>query len=168
MSQIIAAAVPLIISPDRWSRNTKFDEKYLVPGFLDNYSAQEAGSTILRINEDLLLRNYKDFLDEFYGFIGESLVKCTGMDNYQVPEANTLDEFREAFDEMRSGRVPIIYERPSTFSTLGCQCDAYWIFYMGSSDAYLEDYSTLRHLENILAKAMKNPLAKAVKFGMFG
>jgi hypothetical protein len=168
MGQIIAAAAPLIISPDRWSRNAKFDEKYLVSGFLDNYSAQEAVSTILRINEDLLLRNYKDFLDEFYGFIGESLAKCTGTDNYQVPEANTLDEFREVFDEMRSGRVPIIYERPSAFSTLGCQCDAYWLFYMGSSDAYLEDYSTLRHLENILSKAIKNPLAKAVKFGMFG
>jgi len=54
------------------------------------------------------------------------------------------------------------------FSILGGYCEQYWLFYSGSYKAYLEEYSTLSHFEKVLAKTMKNPLAKAIKFGIFG
>jgi hypothetical protein len=44
----------------------------------------------------------------------------------------------------------------------------YEMFYQGSYKAILEEYSTLNHFEKTLVKAMSNPLANAVKFGIFG
>ena len=46
--------------------------------------------------------------------------------------------------------------------------EEYWKFYFGSYKAILEEYSTLTHFERLLAIAMKNPLAGAVKLGIFG
>jgi hypothetical protein len=54
------------------------------------------------------------------------------------------------------------------FDILGGQCEEFWLFYSGSSKAYLETYDTLVHFERTLAKALKNPLANLVKFGIFG
>jgi hypothetical protein len=39
---------------------------------------------------------------------------------------------------------------------LGGLCPEYWLFYSGSSKAYLEEYETLHHFEKVLAKAIKN------------
>jgi hypothetical protein len=68
----------------------------------------------------------------------------------------------------RNSSTPFIYPHWSTFSTLGGQCKEYWLFYSGSYKAYLEEYTTLEHLERILSKTMKNPLANTIKFGIFG
>jgi hypothetical protein len=54
------------------------------------------------------------------------------------------------------------------FSFLGGESEKYWLFYIGSYKAYLETYCTLKHFERILAKAMQNPLASIVKFGIYG
>ena len=56
----------------------------------------------------------------------------------------------------------------NNYKVSGCRCQSYWMFYMGSYKAILEEYATLLHFEKILAKAMNNPLARAVKFGIFG
>jgi hypothetical protein len=54
------------------------------------------------------------------------------------------------------------------FSCAGCQCLEGFLFYRGSYKAILEEYTTLIHFEKILCHAMKNPLAHAVKFAMYG
>jgi hypothetical protein len=47
-------------------------------------------------------------------------------------------------------------------------CYDYLIFYMGSYKALLEEYSTLRHLEVILGKTLRNPLAQLLQIGIYG
>ena len=64
--------------------------------------------------------------------------------------------------------MPFIYDIPGMFSTLGCECQVYWLFYSGSYKAFLEEYTALMHFERVLARAMINPLASAIKFGIFG
>jgi hypothetical protein len=163
----IRAAIPLIITlQDRY----KIDERYFAKGFFSNYNAEETdGRKEYVIKENVLLDNYQSFLIEFYDCIGEDFYESTALAQGEIPVADNIDDFKEAFSSKnRNSRVPCIYETPYMFSTLGCQCDDYWVFYDGSYKAYLEVYITLLHFEKVLAKAMNNPLANAIKFGIFG
>jgi len=168
MATGIMAAVPIVFKPsDRFG----IEREYFVKGFFDNYDVMEnEGKKTYTIRHDLLLSNYKSFLSEFYELIEEDFCKRTKLDNDIIPSAGTLGEFSEAFSgNNRNNHVPFIYESPYMFSMLGgCFCEEYWLFYSGSHKAILEEYSTLLHLERILAKSMKNPLASAIKFGIFG
>ena len=170
----IMAAVPLVFEPHKsYGRQEKLEEKYFSKGFLSNFDVEETESGIKYvIQKDLLLNNYKQFLLEFYDVIEEDFKYKTDIDPDNIPVANKLEEFENIFeDQTRNRQVPFIDEgssRFSGFSVLGCACTKFWLFYSGSYKAYLEVYSTLIHCEKILAKAMSNPLANAVKFGIFG
>ena len=163
----ISAAVPLTF---RLRERFRFDPKDFTKGFFDNYEiTEENGKILYTIKSSLLIGNYKEFLAEFYDLIEENFQNRTGISPDAIPGANTVEEFMEVFSgNNRNNRVPFMYTTPSMFSTLGCECEDYWLFYGGSYKAYLEVYSTLDHLEKIISKAVKNPLANAVKFGIFG
>ena len=163
----IMAAIPLVFKPFR-QRN--FEEDYFARGFFDNFAIDETSvQKTYIIKEDLLINNYKSFLSEFYELIGEDFFKATKLTLDSIPDAKGLDVFSEVFNgNNRNNCVPFIYDYQSMFSVLGCQCEEYWLFYSGSYKAYLEEYSILLHFEKVLAKTMKNPLANAVKFGIFG
>ena len=82
-------------------------------------------------------------------------------------------EDRKKFDysfsrEQRNATIPFIDDIPGIFSCVYYDHNIPYIFYSGSYKAYLEDYSTLNHMEKFLAKAMTNPLKEAVKFGIYG
>ena len=163
----IDAAIPLSFRKIDSYRN---EDKYFTEGFFDNYDIVESnGEKIYTIKTDLLLSNFLPFLIEFYNLIEEDLLIYAKLDQYDVSNVSSLESFVKAFSfSDRNGRVPFIYKTPSMFSTLGCECEEYWLFYSGSYKAFLETYETLMHFEKILAKSMKNPLAKAIKFGIFG
>jgi len=168
MATGIVGAIPLIFRP-----NERFgiEDKYFTAGFFDNYKATEDGdSKLYTIKSDLLLSNYKAFLTEFYDLIEEDACKKTGLSLDELPSVGTPPEFKEIFNSnQRNNNVPFIYTSPYMFSCLGgCVCEEYWLFYSGSHKAMLETYSTLLHMEKILVKSMENPLASAVKFGIFG
>jgi len=161
------AAIPLVLrKPER----REINEKDFPAGFFGNYIAEEKGEKqIYTIKQDLLLNNYKSFLAEFYELIEEDFEKYTKLTFGSIPDASSLVEFIEVFNgNNRGNRVPFEYGFATMFSTIGCRCDEYWLFYSGSYKALLEEYTTLAHFEKILAKAMSNPLAKSVKFGIFG
>ena len=164
----IMAAIPIVFKPnDRFGIN----EKNFTTGYFDNFDvAENDGKKIYTIRKDILLKNYKLFLTEFYNLIEEDFQEETSIAPEVIPNANSLDEFMEAFSSNnRNNRVPFIYETPFMFSVLGgCVCEEYWLFYSGSYKAVLEEYSTLLHFEKIVAKSMSNPLANAIKFGIFG
>jgi len=167
MSVGIVAVIPLVFTPpERFG----LEERHFSRGFFDNYNVEETGKQkIFTIKEDILIKNYKPFLTEFYGLIEEDFYKQTKLTVDDIPVAHNLDDFLEVFDgQTRGNRAPFLYDRSSMFSVLGCECSLYWIFYGGGYNAYLEIYSTLLHFEKTLAKAMVNPLAKSVKFGLFG
>jgi hypothetical protein len=80
-----------------------------------------------------------------------------------------MEEFMEIFHHRkRDGYTLYTYDSPYAFSILGGVCEDYWLFYNGSHKAFLETFCTFLHFERILAKTMKNPLAKSIKFGEFG
>jgi hypothetical protein len=161
----IGAAISLVITP---RRHNGFDERCFTPGFFDCYNKMEEDSNAFYVmKEDFLINNYKSFLIEFYDCIGADIYKETGLLPDTIPIASNIVEFTEAFDRHKRDQLPKIYDAPF-FSTLGCECVKFWYFYSGSYKAFLEEYSTLQHFENVLAKAMSNPLSNAVKFGIFG
>jgi len=168
MATGIVGAVPLIFRPDE---RFGIESKYFTAGFFDNYEVTEdGGSKLYTVKSDLLLNNYKAFLTEFYDLIEEDARKKTGLFFDELPSADTPTEFKEIFNgNQRNNRVPFIYTSPYMFSCLGgCVCEEFWLFYSGSHKAMLETYSTLLHMEKMLVKSMKSPLASAVKFGIFG
>ena len=161
----IIAAIPIIFTSQERS---SIKEKNFTQGFFNNYNVEEEdGRKYYTIKKELLLNNYKSFLIEFYNLISEDIINEFELDN--IPEMDTLDEFEKVFDKKtRKNSELLIYKEPYAFSVIGCRCIEYWIFYSGSYKAYLEEYTTLAHFESVLAKTMKNPLANAIKFGIFG
>jgi len=161
----IAAAIPIVFKP---YNGRELNESYFPKGFLDNFNVKKSkGEKTYSIKADLLINNYKPFLVEFYNLIEEDFFESTQLIFDNIPDANNLDEFLEAFNR-KDGMPPCIETHYGFFSVSGCRCQPYWLFYMGSYKAILEEYATLLHFEKILAKAMNNPLARAVKFGIFG
>jgi len=163
----IAAAIPIAFEQ---YRDRELDERYFPKGFLDNFNVKKSnGEKTYSIKTDLLINNYKSFLIEFYNLIEEDFFESTQLTFDNIPDANNLDEFLKVFNrDARNGMFPFMETHYGFFSVSGCKCQPYWMFYIGSYKAILEEYTTLLHFEKILAKAMSNPLANAVKFGIFG
>ena len=163
----INAAIPIILKAHK---GHPLNPDYFTQGFFGNYSIEGThNDQAYVIKQDILINNYKPFLTEFYELIEEDFTEMTNLTYNTIPKANNLDEFFKSFSgKNRNNRAPFIYDIPEMFSILGGYCEQYWLFYSGSYKAYLEEYSTLSHFEKVLAKTMKNPLAKAIKFGIFG
>jgi hypothetical protein len=158
----IVAVVPLVLKPSRRGLNNDLENDNFQSGFFDNYNVNEE-SGIYVIKSEMLINNYQAFLAEFYDCIGENNI------SNELPKAGTYEEFLAIYNRVaRNAEVPFLGEHWAMFSTLGCSCHEYWVFYSGSYKALLEEYSTLTHIERILVRAIKNPLACAVKFGIFG
>ena len=158
----IVAAIPIVIGPYRQGWRTAIERKYFSDDFFDSYTVGEE-KEMYTIKSALLLNNYFSFLTEFYDCIGEK------DDLGTVPNVNTYDEFKAAFDrDTRNAKCPYLESSRGMFSILGGECKEYWLFYFGSYKAYLETYCTLLHFERTLARALKNPLANLVKFGIYG
>ena len=150
----IAAVIPIKIG--------RVEKQYFIERFFDNYIFDEKSRTF-SIKTEILLKNYKSFLEEFYDCIEEEF------DLENIPDVDTFDEFETLFDrEARDTREPFLERNSYAFSFLSGKSEQYWLFYMGSYKAYLETYRTLSHFERTLAKALKNPLASAVKLGIWG
>ena len=158
----IAAAIPLVFKP---YDNDYFDgakAEYFSQRFLENYTVEEKESAnksirvmkdgsvkkpmerVYSIKKDLLIDNYRSLLTEFYTLIDEDLYKKTGMTTDGIPDTQSIDDFISIFGKNNSERrLPFVYKGSRAFSVLGCRCEEYWVFYMGSYKAYLEVYSTL-------------------------
>ena len=162
----IMAAIPIIFKP---YERRKIDPRDFSKGFFNNYDESDMdGKQIYSIKESLLINNYKSFLTEFYEIIEEDFYKEANINITDLPDVRNLDAFTKFYKgDNRNNRIPFMYNA-SFFSVLGCRCVEYWLFYGGSYKAVLETYSTLLHFEKILAKSMGNPLANAIKFGIFG
>ena len=160
----IMAAIPIVFKPHEYRT---IDPRDFSKGFLNNYDESDMdGKQIYTIKESLLVNNYKSFLSEFYELIDEDFFKKANINITDLPDVHNLDAFIKFF-KGGDNRVPFMFHA-SFFSVLGCRCVEYWLFYFGSYQAILETYCTLLHFEKILAKTMGNPLANAIKFGIFG
>lgn len=163
MPKGVVAVVPLTFRP------TGYEERHFVTGFRDNYAPTIIeGEKMYIIKHDILLSNYKAFLAEFYDTIEEDLNRKLGFTSDNIPTAETLEEFMDVFNiEKRDFITPLVSE-DRTYRTRGCDCYEYWLFFCGSHRPNYEPDDTLLHFEKSLSKAMKNPLAKSIKLGVFG
>ena len=73
------------------------------------------------IKSDVLIKNYKSFLLEFYDLIGEDFEKETETAPDEIPIVDSFDEFMETFNyKNQKAALPFIYDTYSMFSVLGC------------------------------------------------
>ena len=118
------------------------------------------------IKPEILLPNFKDFFFEFHNLIGES--SCMNDDEKfddeynAIVASNDFDKFIAHFME-EGGRAPSIFNGCEPMYITDCKN---LLIYRGSYKAVLEEWSTLMHMERLLRAAVKNPLAKVVRFGM--
>lgn len=165
----IAAAVPIVIKPCNRVRFTWWDTKPLTPEFLENYNLieTEGNEETYEIKTDVLIKNSKSFITEFYELVEDDFCMKTGLTLDTIPIAESVEDFIELFSRKNRNTVPFI-SRAEDFDTVGCKCNVYWLFHSGSFLVTLAENKTLMHFESVLTKSMKNPLAQVIKIGVFG
>jgi hypothetical protein len=166
----IVGFIPLNFSVEK-DYNLSY-KKYFCANYFDYYYENNSNNKniLFTINKDIFVNNYIDFLLEFYNAIGEDFYKNCDLDkNSELLKINNFDNFILEFNkDKRNSFMPFIENDGRFISVLSAQIYSCWLIYNGSFKAYLEDYSTLFHMENLTSKLLKNPLGKIVKFGLFG
>ncbi len=186
MGQGIDGAIPISFrflkgswSGEQERKKTEFQE-YAADDFFDFYNetqvkvskGEEGGTeTLYRIKPEILLPNFKDFFLEFNGLIRddwaleEDNISKKFNDNYdKVVASGDIEALLNHFDD-DTGRAP---RTDSNFDAMYIEgYGKFLFFYHGSYKAYLEVWSTLRHMEFLMRAAIKNPLAKVARFGIF-
>jgi hypothetical protein len=127
--------------------------------------------TLYTIKSEILLPNFKDFFLEYSGLIRDDWalkddnISNKFNDDYDKAVASgNIKTFLKHFDD-DTGRVPFIhggFEAPY----IDCATNSLF-FYHGSYKAFLESLSTLRHMELLTRAAIRNPLAKVARFGIW-
>jgi hypothetical protein len=149
-------------------------KKYYPSNYFDFYDREAKKSNQYKIKLDMFLPHYGDLLIEFFNAIGEDLLIKTEAENLsekkftlkrELLEIKDFEQFKKSFSyTSRDGTIPLIVEEPSV---MAFNSPSAWLFYIGS-EAYLEEYSTLTHLERALVRLMKNPLAPIIRLGIIG
>jgi hypothetical protein len=151
-------------------------KKYYPTNYFDFYdrdTREAKKSNLYKIKLDMFMPHYGDLLIEFYNAIGEDLLITEAEDlsekkftlKRELLEIKEFKPFKKSFSyTSRDGTIPLIVEEPSI---MAFDSRSAWLFYIGS-EAYLEEYSTLTHLECALVRLMKNPLAPIIRLGIIG
>jgi hypothetical protein len=140
--------------------------------FLACYELECGEENLYKINESFFLENYKGLLEEFNYFFEIEEVGCHHDDEKEltiddVPDFKTMEEFCSFWNKSkRKGGMPLNCK--SDFDTATGIPRLTWLFYEGTYKANLEDYYSLYHFEKAVQDAIKNPLGKLVKLGLYG
>jgi len=160
-------------------RQKKNFQEYAADDFFDFYNETQVETpkgrteTHYTIKTEILLPSFKEFFFGFHDIIRddwalrsryEDTVTRKFNDDYDKAVASgNIEDFLKHFDD-DTGYPPLYdygFDAQYTDNVGGCL-----LIYNGSYKAYLEVWSTLRHMELLLRAAMRNPLAKVVRFGM--
>jgi hypothetical protein len=160
-------------------RNKVAFQKYAAEDVFDFYNKtkvkipkKDGGGTetLYTIKPEILLPNFKDFFLEFNGLIrddfaleADNIAKKFNAEYDSAVASGDLELFLKHFDD-HTGRVPRFY---SNFDAVYIEGYGEFLYvYQGSYKAYLEFWCTLKHMELLLRAAVRNPLAKVVRFGI--
>jgi hypothetical protein len=151
--------------------NKKKFTKHAPKDFFDFYNEvchtdEKKKSTHYVIKPEILLPNFKEYFYEFHNLIADE-ERVDGYEKFNdtydtVIASNDLDKFMEYFDD-GTGYAPRDFPYFEPMYITDCRN---LLVYQGSYKAILEEWSTLSHMERLLWAAMKNPLAKVMRFGM--
>jgi len=142
--------------------------------FLTCYQLKSEEENLYVIDESLFLANYKGLLEAFNHFFDIEEIGCHHAEDNaltwdDVPDFQTMNEFCEFWSKFsRNDRLPFNCNSRFSFSTATGIPKLTWLFYDGTHEAKLEDYYSLYHFEKAVQAAIKNPLGKLVKLGLYG
>jgi hypothetical protein len=185
MGQSIDGVIPISFrfKRGRWSsdqeENKKEFQKYATDDIFDFYNETQvtvpkgegdATETIYTIKPEILLSNFKGFFLEFHGLIRndwmlkEDKISEKFNDDYDKAVASgNIEDFLKQFDDDTEDEPWCFYGVNVMYTDIVGKC---LLVYHGSRNSYLDNWSTLKHMELLLRAAMRNPLAKVVRFGM--
>ncbi|MDR1895785.1 MAG: hypothetical protein LBR10_03235 [Prevotellaceae bacterium] len=181
MGRGISGIIPITFSIAKGYYTSDYEQnrddliKRSSPNFFDCFNREEDDQykELFSIKSELLLPNLKEFMIEFHALIEykdvfDSMAKFNDEKYDKILANKDIDAFLEYFSA-NDGTMPYYTGVYIGFSaTKPIDCHRYLIFYMGSYKALLEEYSTLRHLEVILGKTLRNPLAQLLQIGIYG
>ena len=142
--------------------------------FLACYELECEEENLYVINESFFLENYKGLLEEFNYFFEIEEIGCHHSEDKaliweDIPDFQTIAEFCDFWEKSkRNSRLPFNYDARFDFDTATGIPRLTWLFYDGTYKANLEDYYSLYHFEKAIQAAIKNPLGKLVKLGLYG
>jgi hypothetical protein len=162
---------PYSYVPEYSSGSIERFKKHVSSDFFDFYNQviekeDNKEITYYKIKPEILLPNFKEFYHEFYELVHDNNM-VEGFKKFNekydvIVSANDLDALMEYFDD-GTGSAPLNFPY---FDAAFITKNKNILVYQGSYNALLEDWSTLKHMELLLRVAMKNPLAKVMRFGM--
>lgn len=181
MGQGIIGVIPISFQFKRRSRGDDREKeefrKHAADGFFDVYNESqvktyEGGTdTLYTIKPEILLPNFKSFFLEFSGLIRneraleeENISTKFNADYDKIVASGDVEAFLKHFD----GYSECVPQRYSGLDTLYTDIGRCVLVYSGSYKAYLEEWTTLEHMELLLRAAMPHPLAKVMRFGLSG
>lgn len=140
--------------------------------FLSCYELASEEGNLYKIKKSIFLENFKTFLEEFNDFFGIEEIGSHSCGNQvltvdEIPDFKTMEAFVDFWDEgKRQGAMP--FNCDARFFTATGIPVLTWLFYEGSYKASFEDYYSLYHFEKAVQVAIKHPLGKLVKLGLYG
>lgn len=139
--------------------------------FLACYQLKAEEENLYTINEPFFLENYKELLEEFNDFFCIEEIGCHHASDKEltwedIPDFQTIDEFCSFWNKTnRDGRLP--FNCNSDFDTATGIPRLTWLFYDGTYKVNFDDFYLLYHFEKAVQAAIKNPLGKLIKVGMY-
>jgi len=139
--------------------------------FLGCYELESEEGNLYKIKESFFLANFKEFLKEFNDFFGIeergiNQDRDKGLIWNNIPDFETMAQFYAFWSkERRYGIMP--FNCTTDFNTATGIPISTWLFYEGTYKASFEDYYSLYHFEKAIQAAIKNPLGKLVKLGLY-
>jgi hypothetical protein len=162
MGSGIAAVIPIV--------HKITNAKYIRDDYLEAFDLNEETSHyLLKLN--VLFDHFKAFLTGFNDIIEEKdelWIDSKWEELEELAKRKDYAGYLDYLDENSNRSVPFYERSRGAVSLLGMDVKKSIVFYSGSYKAYLEEYSTLSHMEKLLLKAFDNPLSKVAKFCIFG
>lgn len=140
--------------------------------FLACYESGEENQYTIKAS--FFLENYKGLLEEFNQFFDIEDIGChhasdEALTLADIPDFKTIDEFCSYWHKTkRKGMMPFNCQSHLEFNTATGIPKLTWLFYDGIYKMNLDNYYLLHHFEKAVQAAIKNPLGKLIKIGMYG
>jgi len=161
MGQVICAGIPLVI---------KGQDPLIETGM---YTAFEEENCYL-IKNDIFVSNWVELMKEFYETLNidwKISVYEEGKGDIEIDITDdmfpTIDCVVDVFEEAEKSRENDIWDISFDFRCYSARYGSvpHLAFHRGS-EAWLNTYTTLGHMDIMIRKVLENPLGKLVRYGM--
>jgi hypothetical protein len=163
MGQGITAVIPITLSVKR--------QQYLPGTYFDNYELINVDEKIYKIKRQILYNNFQDIIIRANDTLCNSnslWIDNRWSDFNRLASEDNFDGILQFLDKESNRSSPSYYDR--SFSN-DLSIDIYddIVICNGSYKAFLEEYTTLHHLNIMFSKVfIDNPLSVSIRFVLWG